>query len=111
MTCQTSQGGPHVSQGGPHVSQGGPHESQGRGRRQAVQIPDNDVDQNEDDSNWPNGPNWTTCEYTASSPLSCNDCNTRLICKPIGGLLISCKNPLKPYCNNGICSATPSEGC
>ncbi|XP_063829088.1 uncharacterized protein LOC135078470 [Ostrinia nubilalis] len=95
---QVSQGGPHQPQGGSHTSQGGPHENQGRVRRQA------------EDDEW-SPPTWTTCDITTTPVISCHDCSTRLICKPVGGILKPCLNPLKPHCNNGICSAVPAAGC
>lgn len=102
-----------ILQGGPHVSQGGPDQSQGRNRRQ---VPQNvgQLGNIEDETlagSWQNPRNWTTCDFTAASKISCHDCNTRIICKPIGGLLIACNNPNKPYCNSGICSAVASPDC
>ncbi|CAH2092870.1 unnamed protein product [Euphydryas editha] len=102
-----------VLQGGPYKSQGGPHQYQGRTRRQ---IPQNvgQVDNIKDHTIpdvWQNPQNWTTCDFTAVSKISCHNCNTRIICKPIGGLLKSCNNPNKPYCNSGICSAIASPDC
>ncbi|XP_041982156.1 uncharacterized protein LOC121735398 [Aricia agestis] len=55
-------------------------------------------------------PEWTTCDILGPK-ISCQDCNTRLICKPVGGLLKPCNNPYRPHCNNGICSAVPSPDC
>ncbi|KAL0871158.1 hypothetical protein ABMA27_004934 [Loxostege sticticalis] len=94
-----------ISQGGPHQSQGGPHQNQGRIRRQAVQ----DGQDGQDDDAGP--PSWTTCDITTTPVISCQDCSTRLICKPVGGLLKPCRNPFRPHCNNGICSAVPAAGC
>lgn len=105
---QTAQGGPHTSQRGPHSSQGGAHENQGRLRREVLQNENGNMDQALLQQN---PKNWTTCDVTISTKISCQDCSTRLICKPIGGLLVSCNNPKRPYCNNGICSAIPSVGC
>ncbi|XP_046969493.1 uncharacterized protein LOC124536886 [Vanessa cardui] len=103
-----------VSQGGPHGPQGGPHQDQGRIRRQASQNEDDVNEVNEDQAGpnvQQNPQNWTTCDITAVPRISCHDCNTRLICKPIGGILKICNNPARPYCNFGICSPVPSANC
>ncbi|KAF9789091.1 hypothetical protein SFRURICE_005693 [Spodoptera frugiperda] len=100
--AQSPQGGPHTSQGGPNTSQGGPHQNQGRSRRQA-EIGTFDITQSV--------ANWTTCNYLVDPKISCHDCHTRMICKPIGGLLKNCDEPSRPYCNNGICSPVPSVQC
>ncbi|CAH0694571.1 unnamed protein product [Spodoptera exigua] len=91
-----------TAQGGPHTSQGGPHQNQGRSRRQA-EAGTFDITQSL--------ANWTTCDYLVDPRISCHDCHTRLICKPIGGLLKNCGDPSRPHCNNGICSAVPSVQC
>lgn len=55
---------------------------------------------------------WVTCDYATTPLFSCYDCNSRLRCKsPIGGRVIPCYSPVKPYCNNGICSSVPSALC
>lgn len=55
---------------------------------------------------------WIPCESTTTPRLSCYNCNTRMICKNYkGALLKPCNYSLKPYCNEGICSATPTAGC
>nr|XP_034834580.1 uncharacterized protein LOC117991136 [Maniola hyperantus] len=113
---QSAQGGPHVSQGGPHQNQGGPqqnqgdpHQNQGRARRQ---VEDENLDDGGNVGPNPLNPmNWTTCDVTVLPRISCHDCNTRVICKPIGGLLKSCNDPARPHCNLGICSAVPSLAC
>ncbi|KAG7312355.1 hypothetical protein JYU34_001844 [Plutella xylostella] len=97
------------------VHQGGPHQNQGRIRRQADQSQPEEV-QGPDDADQPDGPNdsplnWTTCDVTATPRISCHDCHTRLICKPVGGLLKGCNNPYRPYCNYGVCSPLPSLDC
>ncbi|OWR54491.1 peritrophin type-A domain protein 2 [Danaus plexippus plexippus] len=104
---QVSQGGSHIDQGKPHVSQGGSHEDQGRVRRQAIQDPTKQK-LNEDAIN---PKNWTTCDFGVTPTISCYNCNTRLICKPIGGLLKACNDPMRPFCNSGICSSTPTANC
>ncbi|KAJ8715033.1 hypothetical protein PYW08_005014 [Mythimna loreyi] len=103
VLAQASQGGPHTNQGGPSTSQGGPHKNQGRGRRQAPDFSVLDIAES--------NANWTTCDVTVFPKISCHDCNTRMICKPVGGLLKACDNPYRPHCNNGICSAVPSAEC
>ncbi|KOB73401.1 Peritrophin type-A domain protein 2, partial [Operophtera brumata] len=55
--------------------------------------------------------NWTSCDITTTPVLSCHDCKTRLVCKAIGGLMVSCFNPYRPYCVNGVCSPLPSAEC
>ncbi|XP_045775039.1 uncharacterized protein LOC123873962 [Maniola jurtina] len=95
------------AQGGPHVSQGGPHQNQGRARRQ---VEEENLEANVG-PNPLNPMNWTTCDVTVIPRISCHDCNTRVICKPIGGLLKSCNDPARPHCNLGICSAVPSLAC
>ncbi|KPJ13872.1 hypothetical protein RR48_08686 [Papilio machaon] len=54
-------------------------------------------------------PTWTACDPLGPK-MSCNDCNTRVICKPSGGILKPC-GPWKRYCNNGMCSPIPSPEC
>ncbi|KOB73402.1 Uncharacterized protein OBRU01_11048 [Operophtera brumata] len=55
---------------------------------------------------------WVTCDNETTPLFSCYDCYSRLRCKyPIGGRVIPCYSPVKPYCNNGICSAIPSDLC
>ncbi|CAG4951825.1 unnamed protein product [Colias eurytheme] len=90
--CQVVQGGAHIDQGGPHQIQGPRSTFM---ESEALQNPTN----------------WTTCDITTDPKIFCHDCNTRLICKPVGGLLKMCRDPMRPYCNNGICSALPSVGC
>ncbi|CAH2239981.1 jg3410 [Pararge aegeria aegeria] len=93
-----------TGQGGPQTSQGGPHQNEGRARRQAEGV-------TTEDGFALNPLNWTTCDVTVIPKISCHDCNTRVICKPIGGLLKTCDNPARPHCNLGICSAVPSLAC
>ncbi|KAJ8712297.1 hypothetical protein PYW07_005139 [Mythimna separata] len=54
---------------------------------------------------------WVTCDFTVSPRMRCHDCNTRLICKRVGGLLLDCPSSFAPYCNNGFCSPVPSVEC
>ncbi|KAJ8715030.1 hypothetical protein PYW08_005011 [Mythimna loreyi] len=56
-------------------------------------------------------PTWVTCDFDVFPRMRCHDCNTKLICKKIGGLLLDCPSSFAPYCNNGFCSRTPSEEC
>ncbi|XP_049876540.1 uncharacterized protein LOC126374111 [Pectinophora gossypiella] len=121
-----------VSQGGGNSPQGGPHQNQGRIRRQVdqggpqVDQGEPQADQNEanqdqtgnqktdedDDDHIDDGlPVWTSCDFGVDPRLSCADCHTRVICKPVGGLIKICRNPFRPYCNYGLCSATPSAEC
>nr|XP_021195818.2 uncharacterized protein LOC110380228 [Helicoverpa armigera] len=103
--AQSPQGGPHTDQGGSPTQQGGPHQNQGRSRRQVEE------DDEAFDISQVSAANWTTCDFILGKKISCHDCNTRLICKQIGGLLKACNNPFKPHCNNGICSHVPSVEC
>lgn len=54
-------------------------------------------------------PSWTTCDPLGPK-MFCNDCTTRVICKPSGGILKPC-GPWKRYCNNGMCSPIPTPEC
>nr|XP_004931861.1 uncharacterized protein LOC101738184 [Bombyx mori] len=54
---------------------------------------------------------WTSCNLTETPIFSCHDCNTRMFCNPIGGLLISCRDNRRPHCNRGLCKSTPSDEC
>lgn len=54
---------------------------------------------------------WTTCDWRAIPKFTCHDCNTRLICKPMGGILKFCGDAATPHCRNGFCSAIPSDDC
>ncbi|XP_047992608.1 uncharacterized protein LOC125231259 [Leguminivora glycinivorella] len=87
------------AQGGPHTSQGGPHQNQGRAKRQVDQVESQAI------------VNWTSCDPTVTPKYSCQDCNTRLVCLPIGGKTISCPIVFAPYCNEGFCSPIPSADC
>ncbi|XP_030040426.2 sulfur globule protein CV3 [Manduca sexta] len=53
-------------------------------------------------------PQWSPCTTIGSA---CVDCNTKLVCTKVGGLVRACSDPTLPYCNLGECSATPSAEC
>lgn len=58
-------------------------------------------------------PSWTTCDPLGPK-MFCNDCTTRVICKPSGGILVPLETPCgrwKRYCNNGMCSPIPTAEC
>ncbi|KAF9789093.1 hypothetical protein SFRURICE_005695 [Spodoptera frugiperda] len=57
------------------------------------------------------GNTWVPCDFSGISTESCYDCNTRIICKKIGGLLLECPKNFVPYCNEGKCSNEPTPEC
>ncbi|XP_022822912.1 uncharacterized protein LOC111353926 [Spodoptera litura] len=54
---------------------------------------------------------WVECDPSVVPRKSCYDCNTRIICKNIGGLLLECPKNFVPYCNGGKCVSEPSAEC
>ncbi|CAG9130564.1 unnamed protein product [Plutella xylostella] len=53
-------------------------------------------------------PQWAPCTTIGAD---CLDCHTKVVCTKVGGIEKACSDPLKPYCNLGECSATPSATC
>lgn len=58
-------------------------------------------------------PGWVPCQVGVDPKFSCHDCYTRVICTPVGGRLVKCHNPFRPYCNadTGFCSHAGGEEC